>query len=73
MLVQKQPVLEPNEIGVFRVNGDDATVKQFKNEENGFITLVPMSYNAEHKEQRYNLSEIPVEIIGKVISYTGML
>ncbi len=73
VLVQKQPILEPNEIGVFRVNGDDATVKQFKCEEDGFITLVPMSYNTEHKEQCYNLAEIPVEIIGKVISYTGML
>lgn len=73
LLIQKQNVLEPNEIGVFRINGNDATVKQFKTEENGIITLSPMSYNPIHKEQKYNLKDVPVEIIGKVISFMGIL
>lgn len=73
LLIQKQNVLEASEIGVFRINGDDATVKQFKTEENGIITLSPMSYNPIHKEQKYNLKDVPVEIIGKVISFMGIL
>lgn len=70
LLVQRQPFLEKNQIGVFRINGDDATVKRFK-EENGLIILEPMSSNPNHEVQTYNPSEISIEIIGKVISYIG--
>ena len=48
------------------VNGDDATVKRFK-EENNLIILEPMSSNPEHQVQIYNPQKIKIEIIGKVI------
>ena len=66
LLVQKQPELENGQIGVIRVNGDDATVKRFK-EENNLIILEPMSSNSEHQVQIYNPQKIKIEIIGKVI------
>lgn len=70
VLVQKQSTLENGNIGVILINGDDATVKKFKTE-NGLIVLEPMSTNTEHSVQIYDPNKIRVEIIGKVISYTG--
>lgn len=70
LLIQKQPTLEKGQIGVFRINGDDATVKRFK-EENGLITLEPRSTNPEHETHTYDPNKISIEIIGKVISYTA--
>ena len=66
LLVQKQPELENGQIGVVMVNGDDATVKRFK-QENDLIILEPMSSNLEHQIQIYNPQKTKVEIIGKVI------
>lgn len=70
LLVQRQPTLENGQIGVIRINGDDATVKRFK-EENNLIILEPMSNNPIHQVQIYDPFKVKVEIIGKVISYTG--
>lgn len=70
LLVQRQPTLEKGQIGVFRINGDDATVKRFQ-EENGFILLEPRSTNPIHKTQTYDPKKVKIEIIGKVISYIG--
>lgn len=70
LLVQKQPTLEKGQIGVFRINGDDATVKRFQ-EENGFILLEPRSTNPIHKTQTYDPKKVKIEIIGKVVSYIG--
>lgn len=70
LLVQKQPTLEEGQIGVFRINGDDATVKRFQ-KENGFIMLEPRSTNPKHKTQTYDPQKVKVEIIGKVVSYIG--
>ena len=66
LLVQNQPDLENGQIGVIRVNGDDATVKRFKCE-NDLVILEPMSSNPEHQVQIYNPQKIKIEIIGKVI------
>lgn len=70
VLVQKQNDLENDEIGVIAINGDDATVKKFKRE-NNLVILQPMSTNPEHNIQIYNPEEISIKIIGKVISYQG--
>ncbi len=66
LLVQKQPELENGQIGVIMVNGDDATVKRYK-VENDLVILEPMSSNPEHQVQIYNPKKTKVEIIGKVI------
>lgn len=70
VLVQQQDNLENDEIGVVLVNGFDATVKKYKNE-NGLVILYPMSTNPEHAVQIYNPKDIDIKIIGKVISYQG--
>ena len=70
LLVQKQETIENSQIGVFRINGDDATVKRFK-EENGLVILEPMSNNPIHQVQIYNPQDITIEIIGKVVSFMG--
>lgn len=69
VLVQKQDYLENNEIGVFIVNGYDATVKKYKRE-NNLIILEPMSNNPNNTVQIYNEND-DFHIIGKVISYQG--
>lgn len=66
LLIQKQDCLENGEIGVIMVNGDDATVKRFRTE-NDMVILEPMSSNPEHHVQMYNLKSTPIKIIGKVI------
>lgn len=70
VLVQKQDDLENNEIGVFLVNGFDATVKKYR-KENDLVILEPMSTNPENTIQIYNTKEVQVKIIGKVVSYQG--
>ena len=72
VLVQQQDTLENGEIGVILVNGNDATVKKFR-EENNIVILEPMSTNSEHHVQIYNPKEITIRILGKVVSYQGKL
>ena len=72
VLVQKQDGLENDEVGVVLVDGQDATVKKYKYE-NGFVILSPMSTNPIHAVQIYNPKDIPIKIIGKVISYQGRI
>lgn len=70
VLVQKQDILENDEIGVILVNGDDATVKKYKSE-NGLVILEPMSTNPQNTVQIYNPKNISIRIVGKVVSYQG--
>lgn len=70
VLVQKQDTLENGEIGVFLIDGQDATVKKYRQDGN-FIILDPMSTNPSNITQIYNTKEIPVKIIGKVILHIG--
>lgn len=72
VLVQKQDSLENNEIGVILVNGYDATVKKYRNE-NGLVILEPMSSNPEHTTQVYNSKKVEIKIIGKVILHIGVV
>lgn len=70
VLVQKQDTLEDGEIGVFLIDGQDATVKKYRRDGN-FVILDPMSTNPSNITQIYNTKEIPVKIIGKVILHIG--
>ncbi len=70
VLVQKQDTLEDGEIGVFLIDDQDATVKKYRKDGN-FIILDPMSTNPSNITQIYNIKEIPVKIIGKVILHIG--
>lgn len=66
VIVRVQPTVENGDIAVVRVNGDEATVKRFKQDGN-IVQLIPQSYNPEHSVQIYNLKETTVEIVGKVV------
>lgn len=70
VLVQKQDTLENGEIGVFLIDGQDATVKKYRKDGN-FVILDPMSTNPSNITQIYNTKETPVKIIGKVILHIG--
>lgn len=65
LVIEKTPCIENNEIGVVRINGNEATVKKVVI--NGdMITLIPCSSNKEHIPMMYNLRKDDIEIIGKV-------
>jgi repressor LexA len=66
VLIQCQDTLEDGEIGAIMVNGDDATIKRYKRK-GDIIILEPMSYNPTHQVQMYDISEVPVKIIGKAV------
>lgn len=66
ILVREQPEVENGEIAVVMVNGDDATVKQFR-QEGDLVILTPRSLNPIHQPQIYDLKKIPVRIAGKVV------
>lgn len=71
ILVQQQPTLENDEIGVIMIN-DEATVKKYTRTGN-VVILEPLSTNLEHKTIFYDLKEFDIRIIGKVIAYQGKI
>jgi len=72
VLIEKCDTLENNQIGAIRVNGDDATIKQYRYE-NGLVILDPMSTNPIHKTQVYDPRKIEINIIGKAVWYQGQI
>lgn len=66
VIVQRQDVVEPNQIAVVCVNGDEATLKRFRQEDN-LVFLSPQSYNPAHQIQVYDLKKTPVHIMGRVV------
>ena len=66
IIIEKTPCIETGEIGVIRVDRDEATVKKVSIQDNS-ITLIPMSTNPVHIPRTYNLKNDNVEIIGKVV------
>ena len=66
ILVRVQSEVENGEIAVVMVNGDEATVKQFRQEGN-LVILTPRSLNPVHQPQIYDLKKIPVRVAGKVV------
>lgn len=71
LVIEKTPCIETGEIGVIRVDGDEATVKKVSIE-NEFITLIPMSTNPHYIPHTYNLKTDDVEVIGKVVQAIKM-
>lgn len=67
VVVRQQTTVDEGQIAVVLVNGNDATIKYFKQQGN-MVFLTPKSYNPEHQIQVYNLDETPVRIIGRVVS-----
>lgn len=66
ILVRVQPEVENGEIAVVLVNGDEATVKSFRQEDN-LVILTPRSTNPVHQPQVYDLRKTPIRVLGAVV------
>lgn len=66
ILVRTQPEVENGEIAVVMVNGDEATVKQFR-QEGDLVILTPRSLNPVHQPQIYDLKKTPVRVLGRLV------
>lgn len=66
VIVRQQEMVNPDTIAVVCVNGDEATLKRFRQEGN-LVFLSPQSYNPQHKVQVYDLKKTPIHIIGRVM------
>lgn len=67
-LIKQQDTAENGDIVVAIVNGDnEATLKRFKDLDNGFIMLEPDSSYEEYKPLIINLRDTEIKILGKVI------
>lgn len=68
VLIRKQENVENGDVVVAIVNGDnEATLKRFKNLDNGFVMLEPDSTYSEFSPRIINLKDTDFKIIGKVI------
>lgn len=68
VIVQRQPCCESGDVCVVYVNGYDATLKQVKVDENGYVSLIPQ--NPEYPPRTYSPDEVqslPVTICGVVV------
>lgn len=66
ILVREQPEVENGQLAVVMVNGDEATVKYFRQEGN-LVILTPKSYNPVHQPQIYDLKRVQVRVVGLVV------
>ena len=66
VIVRRQDIVDPNQIAVVCVNGDEATLKRFRQNGNT-VFLSPQSYNPAHQVQVYDIKKVPVHVIGRVV------
>ena len=66
LVVRKQDIVENGEIAVVLVGDDEATVKRFY-QSGDIVALEPQSLNPEHRVQTYNLKDVPIRVVGKVM------
>ena len=57
ILVREQPEVENGQLAVVMVNGDEATVKYFR-QEGSLVVLTPKSFNPVHQPQIYDLKRV---------------
>jgi repressor LexA len=71
VIVRQQNDINSGEVGVFLVNGDEATVKKARKQDDG-ILLIP--YNSDFDSMFYSndaIEQLPVRVIGKVVELRG--
>lgn len=66
ILVREQPEVENGQLAVVLVNGNEGTVKYFR-QEGSLVILTPKSFNPVHQPQIYDLKKIPVRVAGLVV------
>ncbi len=66
VIVRQQDSVDPDTIAVICINGDEATLKRFRQEDH-LVFLSPQSYNPSYQVQVYDLKRTPVHIMGRVM------
>lgn len=74
VIVRRQDDVDSGDVAIVLVNGDEATVKRVKKQEDG-ITLIAnnISVYEPHYYSNKEIEELPVRILGKVIELRGKL
>lgn len=74
VIVRRQDDVESGDIAIVLVNGNEATVKRVKKQEDG-ITLIATNTSVyePHYYSNKEIEELPVRILGKVIELRGKL
>ncbi len=68
VIVKEQPDVESGEIAVVLVNGDEATLKKVKKDQNGiFLYAFNPDVYEPHFYSNQDIENLPVRIVGKVI------
>jgi len=68
VIVKKQDDVESGDIAIVLINGNDATVKRVRKQENG-ITLIATNVNVyePHYYSNEEIMKLPIKILGKVV------
>lgn len=74
VIVRRQDDVDSGDVAIVLVNGDEATVKRVKKQEDG-ITLIAnnISIYEPHYYSNKEIEELPVRILGKVVELRGKL
>lgn len=74
VIVRRQDDVESGDVAIVLVNGNEATVKRVKKQEDG-ITLIAnnISVYEPHYYSNKEIEELPVRILGKVVELRGKL
>lgn len=74
VIVRRQDDVDSGDVAIVLVNGDEATVKRVKKQEDG-ITLIAnnISVYEPHYYSNKEIEKLPVRILGKVVELRGKL
>lgn len=74
VIVRRQDDVDSGDVAIVLVNGDEATVKRVKKQEDG-ITLIAnnISVYEPHYYSNDEITQLPVRILGKVVELRGKL
>lgn len=74
VIVRRQDDVDSGDVAIVLVNGDEATVKRVKKQEDG-ITLIATNTSVyePHYYSNKEIAELPVRILGKVVELRGKL
>lgn len=74
VIVRRQDDVDSGDVAIVLVNGDEATVKRVKKQEDG-ITLIAnnISVYEPHYYSNKEIEELPVRILGKVVELRGKM
>lgn len=72
VIVRQQEDVDSGDIAIVMVNGDEATVKRVKKQEDG-ITLIATNTSVyePHFYSNQEIRDFPVRILGKVVELRG--